>query len=211
MTLGSTCKATLERAMECLPDESKKQVKLFEAKCPIFQGVKSRKLRALMMVALGCDVYKQGIKGVGATTLKRAMDKLGRSVVETLVYGIVYEPTNYVVCNSVEGDTPPMATEAEHTYFGGQPPDELPEYLIDFASTEIMVEDGPSILLCKGVGSSTHIFLARTGWKRCYECNMVVCGLCSSKIEDHHFCLHCFAAESLVPSQDGGFLSRFVT
>lgn len=76
MTLGSTCKATLERAMECLPDESKKQVKLFEAKCPIFQGVKSRKLRALMMVALGCDVYKQGIKGVGATTLKRAMDKL---------------------------------------------------------------------------------------------------------------------------------------
>jgi len=41
-----------------LAEESKDKVQFVDAKCPIFEGVKSRQLRALMMVAMGCDVYK---------------------------------------------------------------------------------------------------------------------------------------------------------
>ena len=124
MTIVSTSKATLDNAMKYLPDESKDRVMLVDAVCPIFEGVKSRKLRALMMVALGCDVYKPGIKGVGPKTLhdqikklKAKMDvnsrenedkffdqllthvgkktHLGTNVIHTFVKGIIYEPTNH--------------------------------------------------------------------------------------------------------------------
>ena len=122
MTMVSTCKATLERAMKYIPEESKGKVQLVDAVCPIFEGVKSRKLRALIMVALGCDVYKSGIKGAGPKKLKQQMDKLkadmnteeandeekffhkmmkhvakkthlGRKAIDALVKGIIYEPT----------------------------------------------------------------------------------------------------------------------
>ena len=238
MTLGSICKTTLEKAVSYLPEESKKVVELVEAKCPVFDSVESRNLRALMMVALGCDVYKPGIVRVGAKNLKKEIDKLkeeleecdrenedmiyeklfkivakkthiGSRVVDTLVKGIIYEPTNYVSCDS---DVLIMATKADHTYFGGSPPNKLPEYLLDFASSETTIErDGSVILLCKGVGEQSHLFLARTSWKRCHGCNGVLCGFCSSEIENRPYCLQCFAVESLVPSTDGGYMDRIST
>ena len=130
MTIVCTCKATLERAMKYLPEESNDKVQLVDAKCPIFEGVKSRQLRALMMVAMGCDVYKPGIVGVGPITLKKQMDKvkegmsendrqdedkffnellkhvaqkthLAINVIETFVKGILYEPTNAISCDTM--------------------------------------------------------------------------------------------------------------
>jgi hypothetical protein len=56
-TIVSTSKATLTKAMAFLENESLDTVVLKDAACPLFENVKSRKLRALMMVALGCDVY----------------------------------------------------------------------------------------------------------------------------------------------------------
>ena len=76
MTLVSTCKNTLENAMKYLPAVSKNAAKIVDAECPIFENVKSMKLRALMMVALGCEVYKPGIVGVGPKTLKKKNDNL---------------------------------------------------------------------------------------------------------------------------------------
>ena len=80
MTIVCTCKATLERAMKYLPEESKDKVQFVDANCPIFEGVKSRQLRALMMVAMGCEVYKPGIVGVGPATLKKQMDKVKKGM-----------------------------------------------------------------------------------------------------------------------------------
>ena len=237
MTLASTCKATLERAMDWLPEESKQKVKLVDANAPIFEGVKSRELRALMMVACGCDVYKPGIVGIGPTLLKKTIldplkesmeekdsdnedmfyhkllkkvakkTRLGVDVIETLVAGIIYEPTNYVSC---DGTADAIITEDDHVYFSGAPPSRLPEYLSDFAHSKTIIDNGPSISRCKGVGDRSHLFLSRTGWKRCHGCNVVVCGYCSDCMNDNVFCLHCFAGESLVPSRDGGFTSRCV-
>ena len=235
MTIVSTSKATLDNAMKYLPDESKDRVMLVDAVCPIFEGVKSRKLRALMMVALGCDVYKPGIKGVGPKTLhdqikklKAKMDvnsrenedkffdqllthvgkktHLGTNVIHTFVKGIIYEPTNYVSIGDALLD---MITEADYTYFDGSPPDTLPGYLYDMASAETSIdEEGPCVVLCKGVGNDPHPFLSKTGWKKCHGCNRIVCGCCSDTIEDKCHCLQCFAAESLVPSQEGGYTGR---
>ena len=62
-----TSKASLKDAMKHLPKDHKAM--LVEAKCPIFDGVDLPRLRALMMVMLGCDVYSQGMKGIGASKL----------------------------------------------------------------------------------------------------------------------------------------------
>ena len=97
-------------------------------------------------------------------------------------------------------------------HFSGLPPSKLPGYLLDFASSETATKRNRSvILLCKGVGEQSHLFLARTSWKRCHGCNGVLCGFCSSEIEDRPYCLQCFAVESLVPSTDGGYMDRIST
>ena len=74
--LVSTCRDTLVNALSFLGDESSNRVQLKDAVCPIFENVKSRKLQALMMVALGYDVYKSGIDCTGLKTLQKILDKL---------------------------------------------------------------------------------------------------------------------------------------
>lgn len=240
MTLVSTSKATLENAMKYLPPEAMDKVELVDAACPIFEGVESRKLRALMMIAIGCDVYKPGIKGVGPKTLYGQMKKLkakmdansrededkffdvllkhvgnkthlGTNVIHTFVKGIIYEPTNYVSCDG-ENASVDMITEADYTYFDGNVPNTLPGYIYDMASAETSLdEDGPCVALCKGVGSDPHPFLSKTGWNKCQHCNRIVCGFCSDNIDDKCHCLQCFAAQSLVPSLEGGYTDRINT
>ena len=75
MTLMSTCKATLEQAMTYLPPDQLTSVTLVDAKCPIFENIKSQKLCALLMVGLGCDVYED-ISGIGPTIMLRKVNKL---------------------------------------------------------------------------------------------------------------------------------------
>ena len=237
MTLVSTCKTTLERVVNYLPDGS--NAKLEEAVCPLFENVSSRKLRALIMVALGCDVYKPGVVGFGPKTLLSYMDKLrsemkeqdrgdeekffgillklvgkksklGVEVIETFVEGIIYEPTNCTSCEAI-GDDELIITEADYTYFDGAPPSTLPEYLCDMAHADTTVTAGTHVLQCKGAGQRCHLFLAKTGWSRCHSCNATVCSLCCGSLNDKSYCLLCFATESLVPSRDGGFMERIAS
>lgn len=76
ITIVSTSKATLTKALQFVGNESLGRVELKDPACPIFENVKSRKLRALIMVALGCDVYKMGIIGAGPKPLRKLLDKL---------------------------------------------------------------------------------------------------------------------------------------
>ena len=80
MTLVSTSKDTLQLAFIHLPEESKEFVRIENASCPIFEGVQSRKMRALMMVTLGCDVYGPGVKGVGPPRLVQILNQLKETI-----------------------------------------------------------------------------------------------------------------------------------
>jgi hypothetical protein len=161
LTLVSTCKRTLENALKHVPECSENKVAIKDAICPIFENVQSRKLRALMMVACGCDVLEKGIPGdVGPRTLKKQMDnirdkmpvndrsneelfynlllshigdktKFGNDVVETFVNAILFEPTNYIKCDA--GEKLSSVTMDKHTYLQGTAPNILPRYLSDLA------------------------------------------------------------------------------
>jgi len=179
ITIVSTSKATLTKALQFVGNESLGRVELKDPACPIFENVKSRKLRALIMVALGCDVYKMGIIGAGPKPLRKLLDKLeetmtnsveadtedslftallshtasatglGISTVDTLIKGIIYKPTNYSSYDCQDIAIP----AAEHTYFDGSVPTKLPMYLSDFAAGDntIINDDGHIDIECAGV------------------------------------------------------------
>ena len=47
----------------------------FSFRYPIFDGVSDQKLRALMALLLGCDVYCKGMKGIGAERLSHLINE----------------------------------------------------------------------------------------------------------------------------------------
>ena len=100
--------------MSYLPSDSKAKFK--PAVHLLFDGIQSHKLRALMMVILGCDVYKSGMKGIGPAKMNdlikadgaqtedelytrlhnqsKQRNKLAKDIVDTFVDALLYKPSN---------------------------------------------------------------------------------------------------------------------
>jgi len=75
--LVSTSKATLEKAMTFLGAGTKAE--LIAAVHPIFEQVNDDRLRSLMMLISGCDVFPSGLKNVGITTLSKTIDEFKKA------------------------------------------------------------------------------------------------------------------------------------
>ena len=71
--LTSTSRATLATAMGFLQPSTKASVEV--AEFPILDGVTNVRLRALMMLLLGCDVYPSGCKGIGLAQLSKKIEE----------------------------------------------------------------------------------------------------------------------------------------
>lgn len=69
----STSEDSLRHAMQFL---GKDTVATFtQASIPLFDGVSNPRMRALLMLMLGCDVYCPGMKGVGGTILMKMIQQ----------------------------------------------------------------------------------------------------------------------------------------
>ncbi|KAL9186550.1 hypothetical protein ACHAXT_005788 [Thalassiosira profunda] len=215
--LVSTSRETLETMLELLseaqkglPEEQKANPTVTPAAHPLFEGVSDRKLRALIALFLGCDVYKGDVwcrrenneESCPHATLFAYLKKylytytegFDGDVVHTYIRALVYEPTNV----APEDDEDPS-----RTYLDDTPPTKLPLYLEEFALngyTDIV--DGPEVGECKGVGMCTHKFLCADGFDKCVSCDGVICKLCRASIGERIHCLPCYAAELLVPEVD---------
>ena len=145
--LVCTSETTLKNAMEYLSEDAEKRITYTPAKHPIFENVSDMKVRAVMVLFLGCDVYVKGLLGAGAKTLDDTIsinypaftkqcphasllaylkkylytkiDSFDNDTVHTYIRALLYEPTNMA-------DSP-------RTYLGGVPPTKLPAYLKEFA------------------------------------------------------------------------------
>ena len=69
--LMSTSKATLEKAMAHAVENAGSNATLVPADLPIFDNVKNHRLRAVMILICGCDVYTSGLKGTSITSLSK--------------------------------------------------------------------------------------------------------------------------------------------
>jgi len=115
---------------QATPPNNNSNATITNAKYPLFDEETIR-LRALIAVILGCDVFVGGANKVG---LKIFID------------AIIYEPVNEV---TVEGDIKfENDEEKKYTYLYHRPPT-LPKYLEDFvhADDNIPIYDGPETLL----------------------------------------------------------------
>ena len=167
-----------------------------------------------MMVILGCDVYKSGMKGIGPAKMNdlikadgaqtedelytrlhnqsKQRNKLAKDIVDTtFVDALLYKPSN-----EASNDT------ARSYIFGA--PQSLPTYLKEFSVEDAFkstcITEGPEIVMCKGVGGLTHLFLKSCGHKLCCKCTSIVCINCFDEIDKQAYCLACLANESIVPT-----------
>jgi hypothetical protein len=83
-------------------------------------------------------------------------------------------------------------------------PPELSQYCAEFAAPDTkIIEGGPLVMECKGVGGRKHNFLAAAGYGNCAKCKHNICMHCQTKIgmDQSTYCLLCGATESLVPDR----------
>ena len=212
----STSESTLRKAMTYLGKDS---AAIFTvALTPLFDSVANPRMRALLMIILGCDVYP-GIKGLGGKALIRMMQqseqeasvdrvfhvlrdqfiahsKLSEEALDTYIDAILFEPTNSTL-NLDASEFP------QRTYLFGVPlrlPRYLQQYSPDDAYSCSRIFDGPDMSTCKGVGERSHVFLKHEGHAICSECDEVVCTSCRGMIDKQIFCLSCYSARAIDPT-----------
>jgi hypothetical protein len=211
--------------MSYLSVESRDRITFVPAKYPLFENVTDRKLRALMCLFLGCDVYG-GMNGVGAKTL--AVDIIQGSYEsykmrrpeneEVSLYsylkkylhsktdGMDHDAVQAYVRALIYEPTNVAPTEEEkedgksyRTYVGGVMPSVLPRYLEEFAADHTEITPGPKMERCMGVDESGHLFLAADGFNKCKNCCGVICRHCHESIGAETYCLLCYAEKCIVP------------
>ena len=230
ITLVSTSLATLQSArshLTSVPDE----FPITPAKHPLFEGIDNRKVRALIALFLGCDVFPAGLKQMKMDNLSRLINEgfpsyksahphrnttllaylrfylyhkipnFDRDTVNAYIKALVHEPSN----ESIQSSNADEHVKSR-TYLLGRPPRRLPKYLAEFAGPDTVIYDGPNIAECSGVIGSPHKFLSADGFHNCTECNHIVCQHCIGSMEGNVYCLQCYAQMSLVPlaGEDSG-------
>ena len=130
-------------------------------------------------------------------------------VVNTLIDGILYEPTNAKKPkNHYIGGTD---VDDEWTYIGGEAPSSLNSYLHEFASqsTSLVENETVKVLHCKGPtnGHAGHDFLAPFHHSKCHLCKADICKMCTDvskrkeggKATLRDYCIPCSMVERLLP------------
>jgi hypothetical protein len=172
----STSQKTLWKAKPTLAADSKATFN--QTAIPLFKGVANLRLHALMMLIIGCNMYGQDMKGVGGKSLLKMIEqiepkiseetlftflqeqfmmknKLSEEAVDTYIDAIIFEPTNAT-------PNPQCIDAHSRTYLFGFPfclPKFLEQYSVYDVSKTNCIVDGPSMLMCNGVGGHTHLFL----------------------------------------------------
>jgi hypothetical protein len=233
LTISSTLKETLRKAISCLSPESQSKVNLVEPQHPIFEGITKLQLRALMSVIIGCDVCPGGVKSAGPLWVEKVLASINKQNGPDLDEDVIYEklmehaveksrqsPNNDpkynkdVLTTFVHGiiyePTNAHPDDDQHpvpTYIVNEPPSNLCKYLEEFKAESTAIYDGPAVLRCKGSStdaSAGHNFLAAEDNYNCAMCTETICQFCSDSIDKKHYCLGCYINEKVLPSSNAG-------
>ena len=229
VVLSSTSKQTLEDAVSCLSDESKKKVKWTHPKHPIFEGITDMRTRILIAVIIGCDVCPGGVNGIGPSKVEEKMKQIqsscshDMSTSEVSMYDELLKwAVDFQLTYPKKSTTPQYNKEIINTFVDGviyeptnelssdgvsirrtymqDEPSTLPKYLEQFKSSTTVIEDGPEVKRCKGsCCNSSHNFLGAVTHHTCPVCKETVCKLCCAQVEKIPHCQDCRLMESVLP------------
>ena len=173
-----------------------------EPKFPLFDNVRNPKTRALIGIALGCDVLPGGVPGVGASSLNNLLGTVdleadGAPVDLATKLSAVkkaqLKDAHALLCiaNSLVYER----TTSELGYMF-ETPAILEKYNEAFASPVTQLVDGPTVLECKGCVGQCHSFLEAEGdTTTCSVCKATLCRFCiwsSSRGDDDNSGAMCF-------------------
>ena len=166
-----------------------------QPKFPLFDNVHNPKTRALIGIALGCDVFPGGVTGLGPSSLNNILSTIDLqadgapadlATKLSIVKKAQLQNAQALLCivNSVIYEQ----TTSELGYMF-KTPAVLEKYNKEFASPVTQVVDGPIVLECKGCVSQCHSFLEAEGAMTCVACKATLCQFCiwtssSSNIDD---------------------------
>jgi len=212
VVLSSTSKQTLEDAVSCLSDESKKKVKWTHPENPIFEGITDMRTRILIAVIVGCDVCPGGVNGIGPSKVEEKMKQIqsscshDMSTSEVSMYDELLKwAVDFQLTYPKKSTTPQYSKEiittlvdaviyeptnelssdgvSMRTYMQDEP-STLPKYLEQFKSSATVIDDGPEVKRCKGsCCNSAHNFLAAVTHHTCPVCKEIVCKLCCGNVD----------------------------
>ena len=185
-------------------DGGRGKIKWEEASYPLFHYT-SHRLRAMIALAMGCDVFKEGLKSFGPAKIFKTIQKLDEDhgeesrearfkqllikgtkldedVIDTLILSFLFEPglvqkdhTDY------ENDEGNQSLVVPSSYIFTPPPASFPKYLKSFAESQSLVVDGPEMRECPGsmIGCKKHMYLAFEGSFTCSTCDNTFCKACA--------------------------------
>ena len=193
------------------------------AKYPLWDKQDDPKIRAIVAVGVGCDVFDGGVHGVGPSQMAKILEKTKNSydeLMDELVAAHIKTARIKKFANSNASVEPeevksmlecfaeaflnePISTnQNEIKYLYGEPV-EFPKYIEAFAlGSWCKMIDGPPIAICHGPGSGQHRLLAYEGLATCTVCQKVeMCKSCSFVLphNNDYACVDCHAAELAVP------------
>ena len=173
-----------------------------EPKFPLFDNVRNPKTRALIGIALGCDVLPGGVPGVGASSLNNLLGTVdleadGAPVDLATKLSAVkkaqLKDAHALLC--IANLLVYERTTSELGYMF-ETPAILEKYNEAFASPVTQLVDGPTVLECKGCVGQCHSFLEAEGdTTTCSVCKATLCRFCiwsSSRGDDDNSGAMCF-------------------
>jgi len=181
-------------------------IKISRPKFPIFQSLKDPMIRALAAVAIGCDVWPGGIKGVGVSKVFKVIQEFSEKPpkdgpAEALAAQLVkcrssalIDP-QVLICFAKAF----MYEKSSGGYVHNRPTS-LEEYLSDFGDEQTAITKFLPTKTCVGLGcDSQHCFLAAEGFSFCSSCKQIICCHCAGDIRDPGsvLCFPCFRGESV--------------
>ena len=152
-------------------------------KFPLFDGANDLKMRALIAIALGCNVLPGGVPGVGASSLLNLLKmcqnhpmihvrfaeqlcKQRKAIIKDpqallcIAHSLLYEKRN---------------SDVGYMY---NVPIMIEQYNEVFAAPVIQIIDSPIVRECKGCNGVAHLFLDAKGVSSCAECKSSLCRFC---------------------------------
>jgi hypothetical protein len=174
-----------QEAYKCIKDAPNCNTCLTLASNDLFGRFDDFETRALIGLALGCDVYRGGVKGIGPSGLSKVIEKFDSSadVNIKLIKWISsqWETSEVVVTAYLQIlRFEPSSEEGKDLNYLFTEPSSLYTYCKEFTSKDC-IEDGPETFICPGYSndsSEQHLCLVFEKGDECSRCKKTFCRHC---------------------------------
>ena len=160
-----------------------RQLLYHKAEFPIFDNEYGPNIRAICVVAMGCDVWPRGIKSCGPSRIKNYLDNISASDNNQVMFLVTNPPketqSNQAINKDIlccYADVFQYEESTIYGYFHGCDPKTIESYLTAFAGNDTATSNAIKVSYCAGVISGDgHQFIKAEDSLQCSSCSKIIC------------------------------------